>query len=245
MCLQPQVGVLVSSLVTGVSLSDQCFLSLQQLLWLFCLLAHIRAGLEQTQRTTDPLHFLVAQLQSPIPQEVLGRGPAVSRDTELFAHMNGLKPCGALCSFISSQCVGVFLISSWWDLCHFLLFMFWFYFSHRPAVWVVLIPTRNPEDIWVNDYYTDYVSQINPHHNYVTFSRNNCLCKCSFTSREQREAIAFLESCCLVSTCFFVSTFDLAFAISKPKRGVWGFSPWKKLKKRVLETFCCAFWIDF
>lgn len=117
--------------------------------------SHTSRSGTNTERTADPLHFLVAQLQSPIPQEVLGHGPAVSRDTELFSHVNGLKPCGALCSFISSQCVGVFLISSWWDLCHFLLFMFWFYCSHRPAVWVLLIPTHNPEDIWVNDYSTE------------------------------------------------------------------------------------------
>lgn len=37
-----------------------------------------------TVKKVDPLHFLVTQLQSQIPQEVLGRGPTASRDTELF-----------------------------------------------------------------------------------------------------------------------------------------------------------------
>lgn len=71
--LQPQSGFLDSSPVFGVLLSNKCFLNLQQLL---CFPAQ--------ERKVDPLHFLVTQLQSQIPQEVLGPGPAVSRDTELF-----------------------------------------------------------------------------------------------------------------------------------------------------------------
>lgn len=67
----------------GVSLSDECFLSLQQFL---CASSHTSKSGENTERKVDPLHFLVTQLQSLIPQEVLGLGPAVNRDTEFF-HM--------------------------------------------------------------------------------------------------------------------------------------------------------------
>lgn len=85
-CLQPQVGVLDSSLVPGGFTIRPVFSEPSAVNCDFsaCSSSHTSRSGANTERTADPLHFLVAQLQSPIPQEVLGCGPTVSRDTELF-----------------------------------------------------------------------------------------------------------------------------------------------------------------